>query len=252
MRVSDMPDRDSSAAYAEDLAYIHDRGYGGFASGSAPGILKLLHQNGIASGTVVDLGCGSGIWAHKLAQAGYQVVGVDLSPAMIEIARSRVPQATFQAASFLEFPIPPCHAVTAMGEIFNYLFDAKNSLRTLKGVCAHIFKALSPGGLLVFDVSEPGRSKGQTQRFSLGDDWACLVELQHESRSERLVRKITSFRRIGDLYRRHEETHTLQLYKGTTLARMLRDIGFRVKQVRGYGKYRFPPAVVGFVARKPG
>lgn len=246
-----MSDQGNSAAYAEDLAYIHDRGYGGFASGSAPGLLKLLHQNGIASGTVVDLGCGSGIWARELVRAGYQVVGVDLSSAMIEIARARVPQATFHAASFLEFALPPCHAVTAMGEIFNYLFDAKNSLRALKAVCANIFKALAPGGLLIFDVSEPGRSKGQTQRFNLGDDWACLVELQHDLRNERLIRKITSFRKIGDLYRRHEETHTLQLYRGAMLARMLRDIGFRVKLVRGYGKQRFPPAVVGLVARKP-
>jgi len=64
-------------AYETDLAYIHDRGFGDFARRSAPGLLKLLRQNGIVDGLVVDLGCGSGIWAHQLANAGFQVMGVD-------------------------------------------------------------------------------------------------------------------------------------------------------------------------------
>lgn len=46
-------------------------------------------------GIVVDLGCGSGIWTTALADSGYEVVGVDISPAMIEIACQRVPEARF-------------------------------------------------------------------------------------------------------------------------------------------------------------
>src|SRR6516165_376478 len=117
-------------AYQDDLAHIHDTGFGGFARGSAPGLLSLLRQNGIREGVVVDLGCGSGIWARALADSGYEVVGVDISPAMIALARQRVPEATFHVQSFVEFPIPGCRAVTALGEVFNYLFDPRNSLRT--------------------------------------------------------------------------------------------------------------------------
>jgi 2-polyprenyl-3-methyl-5-hydroxy-6-metoxy-1,4-benzoquinol methylase len=62
-------------AYQNDLAYIHDTGFGEFARGSAPGLLQLFQQNGIIEGLVVDLGCGSGIWARALADAGYEVVG---------------------------------------------------------------------------------------------------------------------------------------------------------------------------------
>lgn len=243
---------DPAPGYADDLAYIHDQGYGGFASGSAPGLLNLFRQHGLATGTVVDLGCGSGIWSRELVLAGYQVVGVDQSQAMIEIARARVAGATFHTGSFLQFSFPSCHAVTAMGEVFNYLFDTDNSIRSLKGVCEKVFDALVPGGILVFDVAEPGRSKGQSQRWSAGKDWACLVEVHQHPAKQQLSRKIVSFRKVGDTYRRHEETHTLQLYQGTRLAQMLRAIGFRVRTMRGYGKYRFPPAVVGLVARKPG
>ena len=91
-------------SYQHDLAYIHDTGFGDFARSSAPCLLQLFRKNGINDGLVVDLGCGSGIWAKALVDAGYQVVGVDKSPAMIEIARQRVPEATFHVASFVEFP----------------------------------------------------------------------------------------------------------------------------------------------------
>jgi SAM-dependent methyltransferase len=238
-------------AYQHDLAYIHDAGFGGFAKGSAPGLLRLFRQNGITEGIVVDLGCGSGIWARALADSGYEVVGVDISPAMIELARQRVPEATFHVQSFVEFPMPACRAVTALGEVFNYLFDPKNSLRTLGRVCQKVFDALKPKGLLAFDVAEPGRCKGLTQRFTEGEDWTCLVECHHDVAKQRLTRRIVSFRKVGDAYCRHEESHTQQLYPGTRIAEMLRDIGFRVRPVRCYGQYALAPRVVAFVARKP-
>jgi SAM-dependent methyltransferase len=238
-------------AYQDDLAYIHDTGYGGFARGSAPGLLSLFRQNGITEGVVVDLGCGSGIWAKALADSGYGVVGVDISPAMIGLARQRVPGGEFHVGSFIQYRMPPCRAVTALGEVFNYLFDPKNSLRALRRVCEGVFDALTPRGLLVFDVAEPGRCEGLTQRFTEGEDWACLVEVRRDVAGQRLTRRIVTFRKVGDAYRRHEETHTQQLYPGPKIAGMLRDIGFRVRQVRSYGRYPLPPAVVAFVARKP-
>src|ERR1051326_4058162 len=103
--------------YGDDLAYIHDAGFGGFANGSAPGLLALLDRAGLAARLVVDLGCGSGIWARHLTDAGFPVVGVDISPAMIKLARKRVPEAEFHVASFLDFEISACGAVTALGEV---------------------------------------------------------------------------------------------------------------------------------------
>jgi hypothetical protein len=68
---------------------------------------------------------------------------------------------------------------------------------------------------------------------------------------QRLARRIVSFRKIGDAYRRREETHTQQLYPGTRIAEMLRKIGFRVRPVRSYGDFPLAERVVGIVARKP-
>ena len=52
--------------------------------------------------------------AHAFAQAGYRVIGVDISAAMIELARQRVPAAEFHVASFLDFQLPACSAITAI------------------------------------------------------------------------------------------------------------------------------------------
>jgi hypothetical protein len=169
---------------------------------------------------------------------------------MIELARQRIPQAQFQVASFISFRMPSCQAVTALGEVFNYRFDPRNSLRTLRRVCQGIFEALIPGGLLVFDVAEPGRCKGLTQKFVEGEDWTCLVEFRQDVAMQQLTRRIVSFRKIGDTYRRSEETHPQQLYPRAKIAAMLRDIGFRVRQVRSYGKHPLRPGVVAIVARK--
>ncbi len=126
-------------AYASDLAYIHDTGFGDFARQSAPGLFALLAECQIASAQVVDLGCGSGIWATLLADRGYDVVGVDISAAMVEMAQRRVPEAQFHIASLYDFRLPECGAVTALGEVFNYLFDARNSLAALRRVCQNAF-----------------------------------------------------------------------------------------------------------------
>lgn len=241
----------SPTPYDTDLAYIHDVGFGGFAEGIAPGVLALLGAAGIDSGRVVDLGCGSGIWARALADAGYDVTGVDISPAMVALAKRRVPEAEFQVESFLQFPFPDCRAVTALGEVLNYLFDERNSARQLRRLFRRVFDALPSGGLFVFDVAEPGRARGRDRMFAEGDGWACLVEFLHDDRRQRLTRRNVTFRKNGRTYRRHEETHTQQLFRGTDLAAALRTIGFRVRTTRRFGDYPLIPKHVGVIARKP-
>src|SRR5262245_1645681 len=99
--------------YHEDLAYIHDVGHGDFARDAAPGVLEIFRSSSIHVGLVVDLGCGSGIWAEELVLAGYNVLGVDISAAMLALARGRVPSAEFRLGSFLDINLPRCVAVTA-------------------------------------------------------------------------------------------------------------------------------------------
>jgi SAM-dependent methyltransferase len=239
--------------YGEDLAYIHDAGFGHFAKNAAPAVLDMLRQRGILCGLIVDLGCGSGILGRKLRDAGYNVLGVDQSAAMINIACKRVPDGEFRQESLLAAKLPPCVAVTAIGECFNYLFDCRNTKRRLFGLIHRIYQALLPGGLLVFDLAGPGRVIGHgTQKIHReGIDWAVLVEVDENRQRMLATRRITSFRRSGKLYRRNEEVHRLRLYTRSEVARQLRSCGFRVRGLHGYGPMRFPRGLFGFVARKP-
>jgi SAM-dependent methyltransferase len=238
-------------AYKRDLAYVHDVGFGSFAERSAQGVLSILRRGGISSGLVIDLGCGSGLWARQLVNAGFRVLGIDSSPDMIAIARRRVPEGTFRTASFLDGGFPPCAAMTSLGECFNYLFDDRNGRSSLGRLFRQAYGALRPGGLLIFDVAEPGRACGWDRRFWQGDDWACLTEYDQDPRRRLLTRRIITFRRVGSQYRRAEETHVQRLYRGLELAGDLRAVGFRVRTVRGYGELRFAKAQVGFIARRP-
>ena len=222
-------------SYKSDLAYIHDAGFGDYARNSAPGLLKILDQAGITTGLVIDLGCGSGLWARELVDAGYDVIGIDISPSMIDLARKRVPEGEFQVTSLLKAKLPSCDAVTSLGECLNYLFDKKNSLVQLRRLFRRVYAALKPGGLLIFDNAEPGRGKGPRQKHREGVDWAVMVEVEEDSSTNRLTRQITSFRRVGDLYSRDEEVHRLQLYSRSEIAKELRAAGFRVRTVAAYG-----------------
>ena len=238
-------------AYGADLAYIHDVGFGQFARRAAPELLRWLRKAGKRSGLVVDLGCGSGIWAKELADAGYDVLGIDQSAAMVALARQRVAGGRFRAESFVTVELPSCVAVTAIGECFSYLFDRRNSERRLAQLFGRIYRALEPGGLLIFDVvveapPEPQRS------FRAGADWAVLVVSETDQRRRLLTRRITSFRKVGDLYQRSEETHVLRLYDRSQLAGQLRAAGFRVRTLAAYGRLPMLPGRVGFLARKPG
>jgi len=114
-----------------------------------------------------------------------------------------------------------------------------------------VYAALKPGGLLIFDIAEPGRGKGPRQKHKEGADWAVLVEVDEDTRTNRLTRRITSFRKAGELYTRDEEVHRLQLYRRSEVAKQLRDVGFRVRTVRAYGDQPMIEGCVGFIARKP-
>jgi len=78
----------------------------------------------------------------------------------------------------------------------------------------------------------------------------CLVEYEQDRSRDRLTRQITTFIKVGRQYRRTEETHVQQLYRGSQLASDLRGIGFRVRTVRGYGDFRFQKAQVGLIGQK--
>lgn len=233
--------------YQPDLAWIHVEGYGFHWEQAAPAVLEWFRQAGIDEGMVVDLGCGGGQWLALLREKGYDICGVDVSAGMIRQARKRLPGARLIRGSFAEVDLPPCVAVTSMGEPLNYLDGAKS----IKRVFRSVFRALQPGGLFIFDFREP-YSKGVRTRTVMrqGEDWFCAADITEDGPKNLLVRNITTFRKTGRHYRRSHEVHKVRVYARRDVSAWLRQIGFHVRTFNGYGEYRFTKGQAVMVARK--
>jgi hypothetical protein len=74
---------------------------------------------------------------------------------------------------------------------------------------------------------------------------------QQESARETLVREITTFRRVGDFYRREDEAHTLRLWPEHLVEALLAQAGFAVDRFDRYDDVALPNGLLGYVGRKP-
>jgi SAM-dependent methyltransferase len=238
--------------YRGDLALVQDAGFGDFARGAAPGLLSRMAAAGITGGLVVDLGCGSGIWAEMLVGAGFDVLGIDLSEDLLAIARERAPAARFAQASVLDAELPPCAAVTAIGEVLGYAFDPRLGDEAVTALLGRVHDALRPGGLLLFDVAVPGRAGRRPRRtWREGEDWLLCVEAGEDRTARRLRRTVVLFRRAEDGWRRTDEVHELHLHDPDALLAALVRAGFEAQVVRSWGRMRLARGHVAFAARRP-
>ena len=256
-------------AYREDLAFVHDDSFGFIARGAATALLRKLREQGFGDGLVVELAVGSGISSELIVGAGYDVAGYDISESMIEIARRRIdslpepparfpgerPRGTakFAVESLYDVQIPPCIAVTAIGEAFNYLFDPRAGFDTMSVVLTRAFEALVPGGLLLFDIAMPGRAQPRLEQyFWEGTGWQVLSETVEAPGQKRLERRITTTRRISGEERTTKELHELALYDNEEVFELLREIGFVPHTLASYAEdFRFGAGHGGFLAAKP-
>lgn len=240
-----------SQGYGTDLAYVHDAGFTEYALCAAPGLLALLRASGVRRGLVTDLGCGSGRWAGELNQAGYEVFGLDQSPAFIRMARRIAPGSKFAVGSLSSTELPASDAVTSIGECLNYCFDGRAGLRALGRLFARVHAALRLGGVFVFDAAGPSRIPSATARqWFEGRDWAILVETDGDRRTASLTRRITCFRKVGRFYRRSEEVHRLRLFEASELLSELQRAHFEARRVSAFGSFKLPRGIAGFVAAK--
>ena len=238
-----------STVYQQDLAWIHHVGFGDFARGAGRELLQSLRRGGVRGETLIDLGCGSGIWAAMAERAGFRVVGVDRSAAMIALAKRESPKSEFVRASLDEFPLPPCAAVTALGESFNY--GAGTEAIDLRRLFARIARALRPGGRFVFDVIIHEGEPMNYRTWRVGPVWALLVDVKEDRRRRTLARHIITFRTGDGRIRRSEEHHAVQCFRRAEVERALRVSGFRFRVSRRYGRMPLAPRRLAFIATNP-
>ncbi len=241
----------TTPAYGADLAATHHEGFGDLARNAVAVLLDALPPEA-ASGLVVDLGSGSGILARLLTDAGFEVLGVDISPDMVALARTVAPDATFVCAPLLDVDLPACVAVTAVGEILNYGFDPRHASRRLDQLFGRAAAALAPGGTFLFDIAGPGRA-GPARSYEVfrdQGDSTLFSRAEEDEAGTTLVRRITLFRRVGATYRRSDEEHVLHLHPPDDVERALAGAGFDVRRVDRYSGFELPHGLHGFVATR--
>lgn len=239
------------AGYRQDLAAIHDAGYTSVGAEAGQLLATQLKAKGFAGGRVIDLGCGSGAASEVLLSEGFEVVGYDLSPAMIELARRRAPRASFHVGPILDAKIPNCVGVVAAGEIVNYLFDPRTGASRLASLFQRIGKSLAPRGVFLFDSAGPGRAPGGAyQGFREGSNWLCFHQSTEDRPRRLLVRRIITFMKSEGGYRRTDETHHLRLYPPAEVAGLLRTAGFRARRLESYGGTKLPAGMTVFLAQR--
>jgi len=181
---------------------------------------------------VLDLACGTGRHAIELTRRGYQVVGFDLSLAMLakaaDEAQDRNQKINFVQGDMREMTFEETFdGVYCWSTSFGFFEEEKNS-----AVIANVRRALKPGGQLLLDVVT--RDFVAQQCPSLvwfeGDGCVCMDDMTIDWITSRMKIKRTMMMDDG---RSREIEYSIRIYALHELGKLLHENGFRVSQVSG-------------------
>lgn len=237
--------------YRPDLALVHHLGFAHHADQCAPGILALLEPIRERGGTVLELGCGSGLLTRYLVDAGLRVIATDASPAMLALARGHVHDgADLRRLVLPDDPLPAADAVVSVGHVLSYLPTEAAIDRALAAAAG----ALRPGGLLALDLCD--LAWAQTRREAppyvrRQDDWVLMTEYSIPS-PDRFVRHMTTFMRNPDgSWRRDDERHVNVLIEVAQVPKLLAGHGVEATVAPAFGTETLPAGLMAVVGRRP-
>lgn len=132
-------------------------------------IVELLRREGIESGSVLELACGTCAHAVELATRGFICSGIDLSTPMLEGAKARAMRAgvelELRLGNVIDFEwTDTVDAVIFMSETFPLIIEYDD----LSSHFAAVRRALRPGGLYIVDID--------AHRHGVGDQHAIWGE----------------------------------------------------------------------------
>lgn len=225
-------------------------------------IKSLLQEYGIDDGLVLDLGCGTGKMTRLLAAAGYDMIGVDNSEEMLEIARDAEYSVTdgenimnisdenkeelsedemqceikqleesrknilYLLQDMREFELfGTVRAVVSICDSMNYILD-ENDLRE---VFRLVNNYLDPKGIFIFDLNTVYKYKemlGETTISENRDEGSFIWDNYYDEAENINQYDLTLFiREEDDLYRKYEETHFQRAYELDMVKQLLMEAG---------------------------
>ncbi len=199
-------------------------------------LIGLLREYGIKDGTVLELGCGTGKMTRLLRREGYDMIGVDSSAEMLELAAeaSLTPETEVLYDDILYLlqdmrELELCGSVRAAVSVcdsLNYLLREQDLLETFRRVRQY----LEPGGIFIFDMNTLYKYRellGEATIAENREEGSFIWENYFDAESGINEYDLTLFVRGKDgLYRKYEETHFQRAYELTTVKGLLEKAGF--------------------------
>ena len=192
---------------------------------------RLIEVMGLPVGArILDVPCGQGRHAHLLAEAGYEVQGVDLSRDLLALATQRGtgPRLKYKRADMRRLPASwtgRFDAVINLFTSFGFFLDPSDDAR----VIAEFARTLTVGGLLVW---HGGSRDGVMAKFLDRDWWTTRngTVIGHERSFDPLSGVMTVRSTWRGPKTSGEREHRIRLYTATRLAELCRDAGLIVEE----------------------
>lgn len=180
-------------------------------------VRSLLTEYGVKDGLVLDLGCGTGSMTELLSAAGYDMIGVDNSEEMLELACEKREKSgrdiLYLCQDMREFELyGTVAAVVSICDCMNYILD----LEDLVTVFRLVNNYLNPGGIFIFDMNTEYKYRevmGDCVIAEDREDAAFIWDNQYDEEERMNIYDLSIFvREEKDLYRKYQETHYQRAY----------------------------------------
>lgn len=135
------------------LAEVYDALWGHLITQYVSLVNRALFERGLTYVRLIDFACGTGALAYRMGKKGHLVHGIDISPSMVKIARSKtrgLPNVSFTVEDMVKFTTDASYDLaTCTFDSLNYLLS-ENDVRTFVKKMARVLK---PKGLFIFDLN---------------------------------------------------------------------------------------------------
>lgn len=195
---------------------------------------KILTDNGIKSGILLDLGCGTGTMSLLMAKNGYEVIGVDSSVGMLMKAKEKANKENVDLL-LLNQDMEELDLYGTVDCIIS-AFDCINhldSLNTVKKVFEKVSLFTVPGGVFIFDVNTVFKHRNiladNSYIFESENVFCAWQNSLNEDNSVDIT--LDFFEKSGNSYKRETECFSEIAFSLEELTSALDDAGFDVKSI---------------------
>ena len=211
---------------------------------------------------VVELGCGTGSFTQIMKKKGYDIMGIDMSPEMLNIARNKAAEAGLDIM-YLEQDMRELDLYCTAGTIvsvcdsINYLIEDEDVIETFRLVNNFLY----PGGIFIFDFNTLYKYRdviGDATIAENREDCSFIWDNYYHEEEHINEYDLTIFVRTSgeeDVFRRFSETHYQRGYTVEDMKYYLKEAGLELVTIVDADTHKAPTAEsqrIYIVAREKG